>query len=86
MTHRARTDTLESMEVHFPPELQARLAELAAQQGRDPTEIIEEVLSRYLEDEARFLKAVDRGIEAAERGEFIEEEEMHRRIEQMFRT
>ena len=36
------------------------------------------------DDKARFNAAVERGIEAAERGEFIEEEEMDARIERMF--
>jgi predicted transcriptional regulator len=38
---------------------------------------------RYLDDEASFLAAVERGIAAAERGEFIEEEEMDARVERM---
>jgi predicted transcriptional regulator len=33
----------------------------------------------------RFLAAVEKGMAAAERGEFIEEEEMDARIERMFK-
>jgi predicted transcriptional regulator len=44
----------------------------------------EDIPVRYLDDEARFLAAVEKGIAAAERGEFIEEEEMDARIERMF--
>jgi predicted transcriptional regulator len=47
--------------------------------------LVKDVLVRYLDDEARFLAAVERGIAAAERGEFIEEEEMDARIEHMFK-
>jgi hypothetical protein len=36
-------------------------------------------------DEARFLEAVEKGIAAAERGEFIEEEVMDARIERRFK-
>jgi predicted transcriptional regulator len=43
------------------------------------------VVARYLDDETRFLAAVEKGIAAAERGEFIEEEEMDARLEAMFR-
>ncbi|HTB17539.1 MAG TPA: hypothetical protein VK708_05455 [Bryobacteraceae bacterium] len=39
---------------------------------------------RYLDDEVRFLAAVEKGIAAGERGEFIEEEEMDARIERLF--
>ena len=37
-------------------------------------------------EEARFLAAVEKGIAAAERGEFIEEEEMDARLEAMFKV
>ena len=47
--------------------------------------VVKEVLVRYLDDEAQFLAAVEKGIAAAERGEFIEEEEMDARIERMFK-
>ena len=40
---------------------------------------------RLVSDEARFLEAVEKGIAAAERGDFIEEEEMDARIERMFK-
>jgi predicted transcriptional regulator len=43
------------------------------------------LLPRYLDEDARFLAAVERGIAAAERGEFIEEEEMDARLEAMFK-
>jgi predicted transcriptional regulator len=37
------------------------------------------------DDKARFLAAVEKGIAAAERGEFIEEDEMDARVERMFK-
>ena len=77
---------LKSMEVHFTPEEQAKLANVAAQQGRRADELVKDVLVRYLEDETSFLEGVERGIAASERGEFIEEEEMDARVEQMFKS
>jgi predicted transcriptional regulator len=41
---------------------------------------------RLLEEDARFRAAVEKGIAAANRGEFIEEEEMDARLEQMLRS
>ncbi len=73
------------MEVHFTPEQEARLTQIAAKAGTDPERLVKDVLIRYLDDEARFLAAVEKGIAAAERGEFIEEEEMDARIERMFK-
>ena len=47
------------MEVHFPPDVQEKLVHSAAKQGRDADELVQEVLTRYLADEARFFEAVD---------------------------
>jgi predicted transcriptional regulator len=74
------------MEVHFTPEQQARLAQLATQAGTDAERVVTDVVARYLEGEARFVAAVEKGIAAAERGEFIEEEEMDARVKAMFKA
>jgi predicted transcriptional regulator len=46
---------------------------------------MEPEVNRCPDDEADFLAAVEKGIAAAERGEFIEEEEMDARVEAMFK-
>ena len=74
------------MEVHFTPEQEAQIAQIATKTGRDPENLVKDVLARYIDDEARFLAAVERGLAAAERGEFIEEEEMDARVERMFQS
>jgi predicted transcriptional regulator len=73
------------MEVQLSAEQEAQLAEIATKAGTKPERLAKDVLVRYLDDEARFLAAVEKGIAAAERGEFIEEEEMDARIERMFK-
>ena len=77
--------TLKAMEVHFTPEQEAQIAQMATKVGTDPERLVKGVLVRYLDDEARFLAAVEKGIAAAERGQFIEEDEMDARIERMFK-
>jgi predicted transcriptional regulator len=74
------------MEVHLTSEQQALLAQLATKSGTDPERLAANVVARYLNEEARFLAAVEKGIAAAERGEFIEEEEMDARLEAMFKA
>ena len=44
------------------------------------------MVARYLDEEVRFIAAVKKGLAAAERGEFIEEEEMDARLEAMFKA
>ena len=72
------------MEVHFTPEQEAQIAQIATKAGSNPERVVKDVIARYLDDEARFLAAVEKGLVAAERGEFIEEDEMDARIERMF--
>ena len=69
------------MEVHLTPEQQAQLAQIATKAGTVPERLATNVVARYLDEETRFLAAVEKGIAAAERGEFIEEEEMDARLE-----
>jgi len=73
------------MEVHFTPEQEAQIAQIATKAGSNPERVVKDVIARYLDDEARFLAAVEKGLVAAERGEFIEEDEMDARIERMFK-
>lgn len=63
----------------------SRPDDVATRSGTDPERLVKDVLASYLDDEARFLAAVEKGIAAAERGEFIEEEEMDARAESMFK-
>lgn len=77
--------TLRFMEVHFSPEQEARLAQIAVQSGTDAERVVTGMVARYLDEEEKFLDAVEKGLAAAKRGEFIEEEEMDARVEAMFR-
>jgi predicted transcriptional regulator len=77
--------TLRGMQLNFTPEQQAKLEQIAARAGANPEQLVANVVARYLDEEARFLAAVEKGIAAAERGEFIEEEEMDARVEAMFK-
>jgi predicted transcriptional regulator len=78
--------TLKLMEAHLTPEQEAQLTQKATQPGTVPERLVTKVVARYLDEEARFLAAVEKGIAAAERGEFIEEEEMDARLEAMFKA
>ena len=72
------------MEVQFTPEEEARLARIATQEGVAPAELVKDAALRLLEGDARFRAGVQKGIEQADRGEFIEEEEMDARVKRMF--
>ncbi len=72
------------MQVRFTPEEEARLAKIATQEGLDPEELVKDAALRLLEEDALFRAGVRKGIEQADRGEFIEEAEMDARVKRMF--
>ncbi len=78
--------TLKAMEVHFTPEQEAQLSQIATKAGTDAERLVKDAALRLLEEDARFRAAVRQGIEQADRGEFIEEAEMDARFEQMLRS
>lgn len=73
------------MEVHFTPEKEAQIAQTAASTATDPS-TVKDAAMRLLQEDARFRAAVQEGLAQADRGEFIEEEEMDARLEQMLRS
>ena len=68
------------MEVHFNPDVQARLAARADQQGLNLDEAVQDVVARYFEEEDRFIEGVERGEAALERGEFLTHEQVGKRL------
>jgi predicted transcriptional regulator len=73
------------MEVRLQPDKEARLAEIAAQRGLKTDELAQQVLSRYLEDDTRFIEAVNIGLAAADRGEFVEHEDVGANLQKILR-
>ena len=56
------------MEVHFPPELEAKLARSATRQGRNPDEILQDLLTRYFDEESGSEPSGEREPENATHG------------------
>lgn len=77
--------TLNLMEVLFTPDLEARLALTAAQQGRNPNELVQQVVARYFDEESRFADAVGRGEKALSDGQFLSHEQVGQRLARFLR-
>lgn len=77
---------VKTMEVHFTPDIQTRLQQLATSEGKDAAQVVEETVTRVLERRAQFLEGVERGIEAADRGNLIEHDEVAKRIHRLFQS
>ena len=78
--------TLKGMEVHFSPDVEMRLQQVAVANGKDAEQLVKDTVTRMLENQARFVAGVQRGMEQADRGEFVEHQEVRNRIDKLFRS
>jgi predicted transcriptional regulator len=69
------------MEVHFNPDLQAKLSRMATQQGRNAETLVQEAVERLVDYDDWFLQEVEKGLAAADRGEFIEHDAVRKLID-----
>jgi predicted transcriptional regulator len=72
------------MEVDLSPELQAKLSRLAVEHGRDTQALAREAIERFVDYDEWFLREVEKGLAAAERGEFIEQEDVRKLIDSRY--
>ena len=71
------------MEIDLSPELQARLNQIASQQGRDSKSLVREAVERLVSYDDWFLRQVEIGLAQAERGELLEHEDVVNRMESL---
>jgi len=72
------------MEVDLTPDLEAKLARLAAEQGRDTGALVREAVERLVNYDEWFVREVEKGLAAADRGELIDHEEIGKLIAQRY--
>ena len=72
------------MEIRLNSELQAKLDRLASESGRDKNSLVQEALERFMDYDDWFLREVEAGIAAADRGEFIKHEDILKLINQLY--
>ncbi|MGH9636777.1 MAG: CopG family ribbon-helix-helix protein [Candidatus Angelobacter sp.] len=69
------------MEIHLTPEKEALLRQVAARNGQDAAQVIQEAVDRLLDHDAWFIQEVEKGQSQAAKGELIEHDEVVARIE-----
>lgn len=72
------------MDVQFTLEEQSRLRQVASRGGSAVEEVVQVAVRHALEDEARFVEAVQRGIASADRGDLLDHKVVVERIEKRF--
>jgi len=68
------------MEINLNLELQAKLARLAADRGQDAQALVQEAIERLVDYDEWFVREVEKGLAASERGEFVEHEDIRKLI------
>ena len=72
------------MEVHFSPDVETRLQQVALANGKDAEQLVKDTVARMLENQARFVAGVQKGIAQADRGELIDHDDVVTRINRLF--
>jgi predicted transcriptional regulator len=72
------------MEVRLNPDLEGKLTRLATQQGRDTESLVVEALVRMVNYDEWFIREVEKGLAAADRGEFIDHEDIRKLIDRLY--
>ena len=74
------------MTIQLTAEQESQLAQMADQTGRSADELAREALDRYLTEESSFRAAVQTGLDAADRGEFLTPAEAWARVERALKA
>jgi predicted transcriptional regulator len=73
------------MELNLSPELQAKLAHIAAENNSGTEEYVRQLVEHYLDHDAWSRQKVKTGLGQLDQEEFFTHEEIGARIDQMFR-
>ena len=72
------------MEVRITPDLEAKLARLATERGQDAQAVVQEAIERLVDFDQWFLREVEKGLAAADRGELIDHEDVGKLINRRY--
>ena len=69
--------------MHLNPDMQAKLARLAAEQGRNTEALVQEAIARFVDYDEWFIREVEKGMASADRGELLTHEDVGARLERL---
>jgi predicted transcriptional regulator len=72
------------MLVHFPPELEGKLNQIAAEQGKNSESLVREAVERLIGYDDWFVSEVEKGLAAADRGDLIEHSDVRALIDSRY--
>jgi len=72
------------MELRFNPDLQEKLSRIAAEQGRDSESLVVEAVESFVNHDEWFLRELEKGLAAADRGELVDHEDVKKLIDRRY--
>jgi predicted transcriptional regulator len=72
------------MEVRITPDLEAKLARLATERGQDTQALVQEAIEKFIDYDEWFLREVEKGLSAADRGELTDHEDIGKLINRRY--
>jgi predicted transcriptional regulator len=69
--------------VHLELDVQAKLARIAAERGRDAETVVKEAIERFVDYDEWFLREAEKGLVQIDRGETLSLDETGARIERL---
>src|SRR5882762_5969017 len=73
------------MDLHVPPELEAKLSRLAAESGRNVDQVALDLLTSSVDHDDWFRREVERGRTSAREGRLLDHDAVASRINQRYR-
>ena len=74
------------MDLHLPPELEAKLSRLAAESGRNVDQVALELLTSSVDHDEWFRREVEQGRASARAGRLLDHDAVASRINQRYRA
>ena len=71
------------MEVHLNPDMQSKLARLAAEQGRNTEALVQEAIARFVDYDDWLIREVEKSLASSDRGELLTHEDVGARLEKL---
>ena len=73
------------MEISLAPELETRLTKIASEAGKNPSQVVRELVADYLDHDEWFRGEVQKGLASLDSGKFVSHEEVGRQIKRILR-
>jgi len=83
---RSGSPTMLFMEISLTPEVEARLAQIASEEGKGAGQVVQELVANYLDHDEWFRREVQKGLASLDAGKFVSHEEVDRQMERILKS